>query len=74
VARKHEIQKGWALNNSTGRVMGDLGLRPEECRGYGAYLEGRVLALGVGRGRQDLTAEWKAIRRGNLINLVQPVA
>ena len=28
------------------------------------YVEGRVLELGIKQGREELAAEWKAIRRG----------
>ena len=52
---------GWLV---TERVMGNLGLRPEDWPGYEAYLEGRVLELGIEQGRQNLAEEWKAIRRG----------
>ena len=48
----------------TERVFGNLGLPPEERQGYEAYIEGRVLELGLKRGRKELAAEWKAIRRG----------
>ncbi len=48
----------------TERVLGNLGLGPEDRPGYGAYLEGRVLELGVLAGRKALAAEWKKIRRG----------
>ena len=44
--------------------MGNLGLPPEERKGYEAYIEGRVLELGLKRGRKELAEEWKAIRRG----------
>ena len=47
-----------------GRVMGALGLKPEERRGYEAYLEGRVLELGLNAGRAELEGQWKALRRG----------
>ena len=47
-----------------GRVLGNLGLAPDDARGYEAYIEGRVLELGIKQGRQELAAEWKAIRRG----------
>ena len=41
-----------------------LWLAPQGGKGYEAYLEGRVLELGIKRGRQELAEEWKAIRRG----------
>ncbi len=52
---------GWLV---TGRVMGNLGLRPEERDGYEAYMEGRVIELGVKAGRTALNEQWKRIRRG----------
>lgn len=48
----------------TERVLGSLGLGPEECRGYEAYVEGRVLELGIQQGQEGLAKEWKGIRRG----------
>lgn len=48
----------------TDRVLGSLGLGPEERRAYEAYLEGRVLELGIKAGRKRLEEEWKGIRRG----------
>jgi putative transposase len=48
----------------TERVMEDLGLGPQEARGYEAYLEGRVLELGTKEGRRGLNEQWKQIRRG----------
>ena len=47
-----------------GRVMRALGLKPEERRGYEAYLEGRVVELGLNAGRAELEGQWKALRRG----------
>ena len=46
------------------RVMGALSLKPGNYRGYEAYLEGRVLELGMKAGRQELAAQWRALRRG----------
>jgi REP element-mobilizing transposase RayT len=54
-------QPAWQV---TERVLGNLGLGPEDWRGYAAYLEGRVLELGIKAGRKALEAEWKRIRRG----------
>jgi REP element-mobilizing transposase RayT len=48
----------------TERVMGNLGLEPEDRKGYEAYMEGRVLELGIRAGRKALEGEWKRIRRG----------
>ena len=45
-------------------VMGSLGLRPGDRRGYEAYLEGRVLELGRRADREACERCWKAIRRG----------
>jgi hypothetical protein len=47
-----------------GRVMGTLRLKPEDRRSYEAYLEGRVLELGLKAGRAELEGQWKALRRG----------
>ncbi len=52
---------GWLV---TERVLGSLGLGPGNRRGYRAYLEGRVLELGIEQGREKLAEEWKGIRRG----------
>ena len=46
------------------RVIGNLGLEPGDRKGYEAYLEGRVLELGIKAGRKALEEEWKRIRRG----------
>ncbi|HEV2329613.1 MAG TPA: hypothetical protein VGY56_12605, partial [Verrucomicrobiae bacterium] len=46
------------------RVMGSLGLDPKQCKGYEAYLDGRVLELGRPSGRKQLQEQWKALRRG----------
>jgi hypothetical protein len=46
------------------RVLGDLGLKPKDAGGYEAYLEGRVLELGMEAGRRELNEEWTRIRRG----------
>jgi len=48
----------------TERVLGDLGLGPDERRGYEAYLEGRALELGLKAGRKGLEEQWRRIRRG----------
>ncbi len=48
----------------TERVIGSLNLRPQERRGYEAYMEGRVLELGVRERRKDLEASWQDLRRG----------
>ena len=52
---------GWLV---TGRVMGNLGLGPEERDRYEAYMEGRVIELGIKAGRTALNEQWKRIRRG----------
>jgi hypothetical protein len=48
----------------TERVLGNLGLPPQARKGYEAYIEGRLLELGLKRGRKELAEEWKAVRRG----------
>lgn len=52
---------GWL---SRGKVMGSLGLKEGDRRGYEAYLEARVLELGMKAGRQELEGRWQALRRG----------
>jgi putative transposase len=59
--RAGEARPKWFV---TEHVLGNLGLPPEGRKGYKAYLEGRVLELGLKRGRKELAEEWKAIRRG----------
>jgi len=46
------------------RVLGSLGLGPRDTQGYAAYVEGRVLELGLKSGRKELAGEWAALRRG----------
>ena len=46
------------------RVMGNLGLGPNDVKGYEGYIEGRVLELCSQAGRKELDEEWKALRRG----------
>jgi len=46
------------------RVMGSLGLGEGDGRGYAAYIEGRVLELGLKAGREELDAKWRQLRRG----------
>jgi REP element-mobilizing transposase RayT len=46
------------------KVMGSLRLKETDRRGYEAYLESRVLELGMKAGRVELGREWKALRRG----------
>lgn len=46
------------------KVMGSLGLRDGDHRGYEANLEARVLELGMKAGRMELEERWKALRRG----------
>jgi REP element-mobilizing transposase RayT len=48
----------------TERVLGDLGLGPEDRKGYEAYLEGRALELRMKAGPTVLEEQWKRIRRG----------
>jgi len=49
---------------SSQRVLNSLGLRPAQAKGYEAYLEARVLELGIKAKRQELEEQWKALRRG----------
>jgi len=51
----------WLVTDS---VLGNLGLQSGDWRGYEAYLEGRVVELGIKAGRKALEEEWKRIRRG----------
>jgi len=46
------------------RVMASVGLRPEERTGYQAWMESRVLELGINAGRKELEARWQSLRRG----------
>ena len=46
------------------RVMGSLGLKLGDSRGYEAYIEGRVLRLASKAGRKEFEEEWKSLRRG----------
>jgi len=46
------------------RLFGALGLREEHGKRYEAYIESRVLELGLKTGRQGLEEKWKALRRG----------
>ena len=39
-------------------------VQPKDRQGYEAYLEGRVLELGIKAGRQELEEKWRALRRG----------
>ena len=59
--KSRRARPGWL---ETKRVMGDLGLRPTESAGYEAYMEGRVLELGMKAGREALNRQWRMIRRG----------
>jgi hypothetical protein len=45
-------------------VLASLRLPPGARRGYEAYIESRVLELGLASGRKELEQSWKAIRRG----------
>ena len=46
------------------RVLAGLGLKETERKRYEAYLESRVLELGIKEGREELEEKWKALRRG----------
>lgn len=48
----------------TERVLGSLGLPPQARPAYEAYMESRVLELGLKAGRKELEAGWKSLRRG----------
>ena len=48
----------------TAQVLGSLGLAPEEVEGDEAYVEARVLELGMQAGREELAQQWKVLRRG----------
>jgi REP element-mobilizing transposase RayT len=48
----------------TERVLGSLGLAPQARQAYEAYMEARVLELGIKAGRKELEAGWKSLRRG----------
>ncbi len=52
---------GWICR---AKVLGSLGLTPEDPRAYEVYLEGRALELGVKAGRKELEEQWHALRRG----------
>lgn len=59
--RRAEAEEGWLVR---GRVMGSVGLRPGDWKGYEAYMEGRVLELGTKDRRRELEAQWREVRRG----------
>jgi hypothetical protein len=46
------------------RVLEALRLTEKNRRGYAAYMESRVLELGLKAGRRDLEEQWRALRRG----------
>ncbi len=46
------------------RVLAGLGLKEGDRKRYAAYIESRVLELGLKAGRQELEAKWRALRRG----------
>jgi REP-associated tyrosine transposase len=48
----------------TEQVMASLNLRPEQVRGYEAYVESRVLELASPERRKELEERWRALRRG----------
>jgi len=55
---------GWLVRVE---VMGSLGLRAGDRRGYEANLEGRVLELGMKACRREWEGKWKALRRGGYL-------
>jgi putative transposase len=46
------------------RVLEGLRLPEKNRRGYGAYIESRVLELGLKVGRKEMEEKWRALRRG----------
>ncbi len=46
------------------RVLEGLQLRKKNRQGYEAYMESRVLELGLKHGRRELEQQWRALRRG----------
>jgi hypothetical protein len=48
----------------TKRVLGSLGLAPGARSAYEAYMESRVLELGIRARRKELEAAWASLRRG----------
>ena len=46
------------------RVLEGLQLRKKNRQGYEAYMESRVLELGLKAGRRELEEQWRALRRG----------
>jgi hypothetical protein len=46
------------------QVMGSVGLRRGQGRGYEAYIEARVLELAIKARRQELEEDWNGLRRG----------
>ncbi len=48
----------------TDRILGELGLKANDGKRYEAYIESRVLELGLKAGRMELEEKWKALRRG----------
>ena len=49
---------GW-LNCA--KVLGSLGLKESEGRGYEVYIEGRALELGLKQGRRELEEQWTTV-------------
>src|SRR5437879_4609907 len=52
---------GWICRE---KVLGSLNLTPGQSKGYEAYMEGRILELGIKAGRNKLEEQWKTLRRG----------
>ena len=46
------------------RVLAGLGLTERDVKRYEAYIESRVLELGLKAGRQELEEQWRVLRRG----------
>jgi len=53
-----------AREKASDGVMGSLGLKLGDSRGYEAYIEGRVLELASKAGRKEFDEEWKSLRSG----------
>ena len=60
----HYVRRAAPKWLETARVMASVGLPPEDRSGYEAYLESRVLELGIKAGRREWEAQWRNLRRG----------
>ena len=59
-------QTGWRVHAYVlmANMLGSVGLKPGQGKGYEAYLESRVLELATRTGKKDLESQWKSLRRG----------